>query len=210
MLNQITIAIGLLLCATVNARESMVCRLAEREADALKMVHENLSTYDSGNDRINKSLKFLTARKVFQVEIGGDDYALILASSSIQRWPGNNSILAILLNSELRPIACDMLGGEQVFEAAYFQKDKLELVTYSRARPIGTYIQKVKVSATGLTSEKAVYSKDLDLGGFAQFALIHPKAKDAEQAGTGQPATRSESESEGGDKPQPESEGRSR
>ena len=32
----------------------------------------------------------------------------------------------------------------------------------------------------------------------------------AEQAGTGQPATRSESKSEGGDKPQPESEGRSR
>jgi hypothetical protein len=31
-----------------------------------------------------------------------------------------------------------------------------------------------------------------------------------EQAGTGQPATRSESKSEGGDKPQPESEGRSR
>ena len=32
----------------------------------------------------------------------------------------------------------------------------------------------------------------------------------AEQAGAGQPATRSESESEGGDKPQPEAEGRSR
>jgi hypothetical protein len=31
-----------------------------------------------------------------------------------------------------------------------------------------------------------------------------------EQAGTGQPATRSESKSEGGDKPQPEAEGRSR
>jgi hypothetical protein len=32
----------------------------------------------------------------------------------------------------------------------------------------------------------------------------------AEQAGTGQPATRPEAKSEGGDKPQPESEGRSR
>ena len=32
----------------------------------------------------------------------------------------------------------------------------------------------------------------------------------AEQAGAGQPATRSESDSEGGDRPQPESEGRSR
>jgi hypothetical protein len=35
-------------------------------------------------------------------------------------------------------------------------------------------------------------------------------SKEAEQAGTGQPATRSESKSEGSDKPQPESEGRSR
>jgi hypothetical protein len=34
--------------------------------------------------------------------------------------------------------------------------------------------------------------------------------KKAEQAGTGQPATRPESKSEGGDKPQPEAEGRSR
>ena len=38
---------------------------------------------------------------------------------------------------------------------------------------------------------------------------IFPKKK-AEQAGTGQPATRTESKPEGGDKPQPESEGRSR
>jgi len=36
------------------------------------------------------------------------------------------------------------------------------------------------------------------------------KKDQAEQVGTGQPATRSESKSEGGDKPQPESEGRSR
>jgi hypothetical protein len=37
-----------------------------------------------------------------------------------------------------------------------------------------------------------------------------PAEKEGEQAGTGQPATRSESDSEGGDKPQPEAEGRSR
>jgi hypothetical protein len=36
------------------------------------------------------------------------------------------------------------------------------------------------------------------------------KPKEGEQAGTGQPATRPESKSEGSDKPQPESEGRSR
>ena len=40
--------------------------------------------------------------------------------------------------------------------------------------------------------------------------VLVPKTKIAEQAGAGQPATRPESKSEGGDKPQPESEGRSR
>jgi hypothetical protein len=45
------------------------------------------------------------------------------------------------------------------------------------------------------------------------FILVGANIKpieDAEQAGTGQPATRPESKSEGGDKPQPDAEGRSR
>jgi hypothetical protein len=40
--------------------------------------------------------------------------------------------------------------------------------------------------------------------------LRRAETKNAQQTGTGQPATRSQSKSEGGDKPQPESEGRSR
>jgi hypothetical protein len=39
---------------------------------------------------------------------------------------------------------------------------------------------------------------------------IQPNKNEAEQDGTGQPATRPESKSEGGDKPQPEAEGRAR
>ena len=39
---------------------------------------------------------------------------------------------------------------------------------------------------------------------------IADEKRQAEQAGSGQPATRPESKSEGGDKPQPEAEGRSR
>ena len=39
---------------------------------------------------------------------------------------------------------------------------------------------------------------------------LEPSNQNAEQDGAGQPATRSESDSEGGDKPQPEAEGRSR
>jgi hypothetical protein len=41
--------------------------------------------------------------------------------------------------------------------------------------------------------------------------VVRPESeKEGEQVGTGQPATRSESDLEGGDKPQPEAEGRSR
>jgi hypothetical protein len=40
--------------------------------------------------------------------------------------------------------------------------------------------------------------------------VLTSEQKQAEQAGTGQPATRSQSKSEGDDKPQPEAEGRSR
>ena len=42
------------------------------------------------------------------------------------------------------------------------------------------------------------------------MATLDPESKKAEQGGTGQPATRPESKSEGSDKPQPEAEGRSR
>jgi hypothetical protein len=181
MINQLAIAIGLLLCATVYAKESKVTQLIERDAEALKLVQENLSAYDSGNERTNSSLRIFTAIKVFQVEIEDNDYALILTENEIRRWPGYNPVLVLLLNSELRPIACELIGGEQYFEAAYFQKDKLELVTYSRARPIGTYTQKVKVSATGLSTEEAIYSKDLDCGGIVRFTLSKPKEKDAQQ-----------------------------
>jgi DNA-binding transcriptional regulator of glucitol operon len=43
-----------------------------------------------------------------------------------------------------------------------------------------------------------------------RLVAIYNPHKEAEQDGTGQPATRPESKSEGSDKPQPESEGRSR
>ena len=53
----------------------------------------------------------------------------------------------------------------------------------------------------------SVYFSDVDE---AITFLNQRKTKFAEQAGTGQPATRPESKSEGSDKPQPEAEGRSR
>ena len=55
-----------------------------------------------------------------------------------------------------------------------------------------------------------LYGKVETVGDFVMFFTHQPKTRQAEQGGTGQPATRSQSKSEGSDKPQPEAEGRSR
>ncbi len=57
------------------------------------------------------------------------------------------------------------------------------------------------------------FERDKDKDVVAFLEQLHAKSaqnKKSEQGGTGQPATRSQSKSEGGDKPQPEAEGRSR
>jgi hypothetical protein len=45
---------------------------------------------------------------------------------------------------------------------------------------------------------------------YVEISMANQDKESAEQAGSGQPATRSQSKSEGNDKPQPEAEGRSR
>jgi hypothetical protein len=59
------------------------------------------------------------------------------------------------------------------------------------------------------TSYFVVGSSKGDVASLAGTIVVQEN-KEAEQAGTGQPATRPESKSEGGDKPEPEAEGRSR
>jgi len=54
------------------------------------------------------------------------------------------------------------------------------------------------------------YGRVLFLGARGSGVQVYKDSTKGEQAGTGQPATRSQSESEGSDKPQPEPEGRSR
>lgn len=55
-----------------------------------------------------------------------------------------------------------------------------------------------------------LYGKVQTVGDFVMFFTHQPKTRQAEQGGTGQPATHSQSKSEGSDKPQPEAEGHSR
>ena len=54
------------------------------------------------------------------------------------------------------------------------------------------------------------YERILFLGARGSGVQVYKDTTKGEQAGTGQPATRSESKPEGDDKPQPEAEGRSR
>jgi hypothetical protein len=55
-----------------------------------------------------------------------------------------------------------------------------------------------------------LFGKVETVGDFVMFFTRQPETRQAEQGGTGQPATRPESKSEGNPKPQLESEGRSR
>jgi hypothetical protein len=73
----------------------------------------------------------------------------------------------------------------------------------------GELILRSKVTtdlSTGESVERGFYEPELT----HWMTLTEAREIQAEQAGTGQPATRPESKSEGGDKPQPEAEGRSR
>lgn len=84
---------------------------------------------------------------------------------------------------------------------------------------VGSFMPREGYSIYGATEERfciAIHSPDMtlrapDVASKLRLAdlrqRLNPKC---EHAGAGQPATRSESDSEGGDKPKPESEGRSR
>jgi hypothetical protein len=74
---------------------------------------------------------------------------------------------------------------------------------------IGTYITllpKVHGKETVIEPHLYLRTENRDL----EYIVNFQRASHVEQAGTGQPATRSQPKSDGGDKPQPESEGRPR
>jgi hypothetical protein len=88
-----------------------------------------------------------------------------------------------------------------IYHAAFSQIRQLELLWTE----FEFDVVKRRDSARGLRREWQTTHSDSSAD-----AYIQQQMKTAEQAGTGQPATRPESKSEGGDKPQPEAEGRSR
>ena len=109
-------------------------------------------------------------------------------------------------------------GGFVVIEGANYPLTKED----SHALRLGMKVKvakdfRVLLSSNAEDRSKAILavqsatSTDNALLEIVELRLVSPKpGKEAEQSGTGQPATRSQSKSEGGDKAQPESEGRSR
>jgi hypothetical protein len=98
------------------------------------------------------------------------------------------------------------------FESPYFYGDK---ITFAGLNGSGTgYVDGIVLAQDGsvyYTVQDADAPETIYGGVYPdEMKLVERGTTKAEQAGTGQPATRSQSKSEGGDKPQPEAEGRSR
>jgi hypothetical protein len=134
------------------------------------------------------------------------------------RYSGEPTIVPIMVSEEEHVDFRDS-GGKAGFEkviALYYRFDE----GFHRGRQTGSGFFAL-FTVTGNLSYRHVKNDDFDLSGSSVVAkfqgfsrtLVAPQPDEenqAEQGGTGQPATRPESKSEGSDKPQPEAEGRSR
>lgn len=108
-------------------------------------------------------------------------------------------------------------GGFVIVEGATCALSKADSETLRRGSTVelaGKY--QISLSSNAAERSKALLvvqsasSTDHALLEILELRLVSQTTRHAEQAGAGQPATRPESKSEGGDKPQPEAEERSR
>jgi hypothetical protein len=98
-------------------------------------------------------------------------------------------------------------GKNDEYRAALFRSTIMLLSSCGSAEDVGLL---AKFSEETPQSDAWSSTVAEELRSHMKALTIRLKNEEAEQAGTGQPATRPESKSEGGDKPQPEAEGRSR
>jgi hypothetical protein len=111
----------------------------------------------------------------------------------------------------LRAAGCDDLVDQGAIYYAVGEKKHLLLITSTASTPVLAKYYCVAFDDIGeapLTPIKVWVKYREVIHKFTNTAL--DLSKKAEQGGAGQPATRLKSEPEGGDKPQPEAEGRSR
>lgn len=96
-------------------------------------------------------------------------------------------------------------------EHALFSTTEFEILTRLRALSLDQRLDLIRdLDEATRNKIDGILPRSRDPWGLDKAANIDPFATEAEQAGTGQPATRPESKSEGNEKPQTESEGRSR
>jgi hypothetical protein len=142
-----------------------------------------------------------TKSPIFVRGMDGAKYSLIFFREGILTPWGDEIIFLIDRNSDGYLKAF----GEQRSVNHFADPWKMEGFKYTKA--VGITMKK-RPSFMGEGASVIVPLNDNDYTRLKESVL--PQNQEAEQGGTGQPATRPESKSEGGEKPQPGAEGRSR
>ena len=131
---------------------------------------------------------------------------------SVQRV---RAIYALKREGDIVVIDYFLQGGIKVIELGAKRESLADLIAGKDVefKKTGEFSVEAETSAGYLTSKdsKALTAEQRErIYNLVYILSMQRSPIKSEQAGTGQPATRSESKSEGADKPQPESEGRSR
>lgn len=172
------------------------------------MASDNFSTAlavfrDDYQDRRVRVFGEVEERSTFQI----GDYQFIVTptvrdSSSDSFNPGHCNIAAHL-NGMVVMLACTWIVNEDPRGSDLLAKLKQVIPSYKLSAP-----EIETVSLVDLEDRSAMMKSVANQWSWRIGDL--PEKLKAQQGGAGQPATRSESDLEGGDKPQPEAEGRSR
>ena len=81
MLIRLAIAAALFIGPVANAEVSKVWLLGRGNAEALELARKNVSQFDCKDEQVNRCLKIFAATKLFEIEIGGEDFAVVIALS---------------------------------------------------------------------------------------------------------------------------------
>ncbi|MBN8456240.1 MAG: hypothetical protein J0M04_00145 [Verrucomicrobia bacterium] len=135
------------------------------------------------------------------------DYDFIVLPTVRDRTPDSfnpeHTNMASHLNGMVVMLACTWIMNEDPRGEALLLKLKQFIPSFKLSAP-----EIEAVSIADLKHGSAMMKSEAEQWSWRIGDL--PQKTEAQQAGTGQPATRSQSKSEGSDKPQPESEGRTR
>lgn len=180
--------------------------------------------YDQGRGYWNKSRFYTRISRIFGYEAQSYERRQEFWNSVIYY----NFLQVVLTKSREHPPTESWTDAKPAFLETIDEYRPEFVVSFSKR--MWGYLPKENSCVVSNTLGVQCWSAELDVGGFSTklYGFLHPTAprfywqpvgellrdlipnKEREQGGTGQPATRSQSKSEGSDMPQPKSEGRSR